>query len=144
MRTLKFRAWDKKRKRLYKVLHLHLASFEGPWATVEGFDVIAQSEVNIQIQPKDIELMQFTGLLDKNGKEIFEGDIIKGNYRNAEAGLVVWKDYGYGYGTNEEVLAGWIIKCGNRESQIRVWMHVVGCGCEIIGNIYESPELVNP
>lgn len=56
-RDRKYRAWDKKRKRMYEVLHLHLSS-EGIWATVKGFDIIEQKDISLQIQPKDIEIME--------------------------------------------------------------------------------------
>ncbi len=60
MRDVKFRAWDKGiGKMLYNIQKLHYA--------FTFFD------------DADIPLMQYTGLADKNGKEIYEGDIVQGN-----------------------------------------------------------------
>jgi uncharacterized phage protein (TIGR01671 family) len=84
---------------------------------------------------------QFTGLLDKQGKEIYEGDILKvanqGEYREQEViegtGEVKFDDGGfkvfgfYGMGLSRKVCSG--IE-GN-------W------NMEIIGNLYENPELLN-
>ncbi len=79
----KFRAWNKKRKKMYEVLHLHLTSYsEGEWATVKGWCCIEQKDIHIQIQPKDIILMQCTGLKDSTGKLIFEGDITEHDWCN--------------------------------------------------------------
>ena len=63
MREIKFRAWDKKRK---EMLHkpILFPKREGGGQAVSG-------------NGNQYELMQFTGLKDKNGKEIYEGDIVK-------------------------------------------------------------------
>ena len=65
-------------------------------------------------------VMQFTGLSDKNGKEIYEGDLIQ--FERCEG---VWPDQ---IGVHE---VGWLFNCGNS---------FLG---EVIGNIYENPELIN-
>ena len=85
----------------------------------------------------DIHLMQSTGLKDKNGKEIFEGDIIKNgmdvvDVRNHETlgfyTLVNGREVFFGHGTSIEEF----------EEDIEGFTEIV----EIIGNIYENPELL--
>ncbi len=65
MRTIKFRAWDG--NKMYKPSGL-------PGFLEEHFDF--KEGTFLKIENKKGVLMQFTGLLDKNGKEIFEGDIL--------------------------------------------------------------------
>jgi uncharacterized phage protein (TIGR01671 family) len=74
------------------------------------------------------ELMQYTGLTDKNGKEIYEGDIIHLKFGELNANLVVkWDKYmGLKYHNG-----GWT-------SLVHVDTHG-----EVIGNIFENPELLN-
>ena len=77
---------------------------------------------------------QFTGLLDKNGKEIYEGDIVKtkGNW----GGVVTWNSRGYfyindGYYTEEPDL----LPLGSLNCYVRR-------DIEIVGNIHDNPELL--
>nr|DAQ11735.1 MAG TPA: YopX protein [Caudoviricetes sp.] len=85
----------------------------------------------------DIHLMQSTGLKDKNGKEIFEGDIITNgmdvvDVRNHETlgfyTLVNGREVFFGHGTSIEEF----------EEDIEGFTEIV----EIIGNIYENPKLL--
>ena len=72
MRNIKFRAWNKNTKKMYKIGQITLE--KGTW----NYEPDNREYVGMSIpyQPSFM-LMQYTGLKDKNGKEIYEGDIIK-------------------------------------------------------------------
>jgi uncharacterized phage protein (TIGR01671 family) len=72
-------------------------------------------------------IMQFTGLTDKNGKEIYEGDILKGSYTNPL--LVVYDNGAFCFENNLQ-------SGSDRLHQMRTER------LRIIGNIYENPELL--
>jgi len=77
----------------------------------------------------DYKIMQYTGLKDKNGKEIYEGDICKnGDY--------IKDAHSYNYRTEE-------VKYIEAEGCLVGWNYNAdGMTCEIIGNIYENPDLI--
>ena len=81
---------------------------------------------------EDVILMQSTGLFDKNGKEIFEGDIV--DYKGRKA-IIKW------HGSYASFIYRFIDKPKERKAEwsplYLAYLHV-----EIIGNIYENPELL--
>ena len=79
---------------------------------------------------KDCELMQSTGLRDKNGVEIFEGDIIQA-YRNL-IGQIIFDDRGKFFG----------LKISDVETHGFSMNYLEGQKIEVLGNIYENPELI--
>lgn len=139
MREIKFRAWDKKAKKMRQVVNMVFNvgfgvetndnSLKLIW--VKGYDVIEQKEIQIQ-KEKDIELMQYTGLHDKNGKEIYEGDIVEWAGIRME---VFWgEDIGIGYGFCWRNIEG---EGGYHESMTGFIDEY-----EVIGNIYDNPDLL--
>jgi len=80
---------------------------------------------------KDFTLMQYTGLKDKNGKEIYEGDVIE---------LLNASD-NYGTRRNRRVVE-WRAGLCTLGFNLGIGRKRNGCVYEIIGNIYENPELL--
>lgn len=111
MREIKFRAWDKDLK---SWLHRAHPSY---W----GINFIIDSQCDIMTLPKDsaIIISQFTGLLDKNGKEIFEGDLVK-HPMLSKPTEVKWLNVGW----------------------TPFMSYHAGEDYKVIGNIWENPELI--
>ena len=123
-REIKFRAWDKWNKKMVDVKEVEWR--EGVVRKVISvFDV---EKKNYAVMAKDFELLQYTGLKDKKGKEIYEGDIVKWSptREGGKVGQVIWNNLGL-----------WHIKENYVDFPIGVYSNI-----EIIGNIYENPELL--
>lgn len=78
--------------------------------------------------------MQFTGLLDKNGKEIYEGDILSVPVQNGAKYEIVFNEGGF---TVKNIDSKGSTPASNE------YLKVYAKQEEIIGNIYENPELFN-
>lgn len=78
----------------------------------------------------DLHIMQSTGLHDRNGKEIFEGDIVK-----------MARDV-YSEPTYYEIVRhrGGVYRLESNQHGCELWLRHTNC--EVIGNIYENPELL--
>lgn len=76
--------------------------------------------------------LQFTGLLDKNGKEIYENDVVEGQYYKHGIGYFV-------IGRVEWVISGFIVVGIDQYSGVHAELN---SNYEIIGNIYENPDLL--
>ena len=113
-REIKFRAWETRYDKP-RMIYSDEFSNETFWAVAEY----------------DCEIMQYTGLKDKNGKEIYEGDIVK-HYDDTLQNNLPWEikfeigvinDYG-------DTMLGWNMPPSATHKYI------------VIGNIYENPELL--
>jgi uncharacterized phage protein (TIGR01671 family) len=138
MRTIKFRAWDKDRNEMCIVdrLTFMFESENGVMAeVVESKNTPPIDEFRRIIFPEKLKLMQFTGLLDRNGKEIYEGDILR-NERDG-TGVVAWSDS----------FTSWMLDKKNHSITLSSFAYPRQtdgkCRFEVIGNVWENPELLN-
>lgn len=120
----KFRAWDEETRTM---LDVSLINFE-EHLILGGYWEFGQTE---SIKFDEIKLMQSTGLHDKNGREVFVGDIIKCT-RGCPHEVYLEKEYG---GTYVGGMPAIYLK-GIKEGY--AWTGAE----EILGNVYENPELL--
>lgn len=130
----KFRAWNPKTK---KMAYWELMD--------ETFEETKHKDIS-----SDSTIMQYTGLKDKNGKLIFEGDIVKnGGYKgNGSIGIVEFGAHGAdssGGEYGEVECYGWYIRTADYKENDYPWKNgeFPSENIEIIGNIYKNPELIN-
>lgn len=126
MRNIKFRCWDIYNKEMLDVEELNYEY---------GEPAIRTNMYNDYFGPKEMILMQYTGLKDKNGKEIYEEDIVKVN--DEIIVKVIWDNnyLGYFLYANEE---NSIDSFENGEQPLYDYFGSI----EVIGNIYENKELL--
>ena len=148
MREIKYRAWIKKEKRMDDVDFINIAAqFAGKWECKKpdadlfsdrGDEVATRRGRLFNLE--DVEIMQFTGLKDKNGKEIYEGDIIKEKDGSKEFRFIKWCDVESRFMlcSDSRCIQNWNSLgnyCSDENNKI--------CrNLEIIGNIFENSELL--
>ena len=158
MREIKFRAWNKKKKIMVYEDEDNSSQYLDGWMASD-VQVLNQT-LNYEYVLEKYEFMQYTGLKDKNGKEIYEGDIIL---------TQPFRDKPFSHKFKEKRLRGIVvynIKCGKNfvgePDKIKYWgaewnVDIIDkkdykkyCNfswgsffeCEVIGNIYENSELL--
>lgn len=127
MRIIKFRAWDKDDKIMYYQDRPVQVEFLF-WGR-ESFYAKVASEHEEYADNSKLVLMQFTGLRDKTGIEIYEGDILYNPHDSAGYYLVVWDNQG------ERFTLGYNDKYPLKHYRPDQWW-------EVVGNIHENPEII--
>ena len=117
----KYRAWDKTTSKLHVV--------NGIYCDNKKIHYIDDNRVRF-VGFDNVIIMQSTGLFDRNGKEIFEGDIVK-----------MSKDI-YSEPTYYEVVRhrGGAYRLESKQHGCELWLRHTDC--DVVGNIYENPELL--
>ena len=154
MREVKFRAWNKKLKRFAPEdcsiqiqgddAHVAFDTFNGNFDT-EVWDL------------KDVELLQFTGLKDVNGADIYEGDIVAMPYVDPMGGIHYQNDFLSDVIFERGCFQVWCNELKPERHNIESWIERTegeyksnygninkwgDCVLTVIGNIYENPELI--
>ena len=144
-REINFRIWDTENKEMLKVQELNFEpTFYGGKMTIRPY------QYSDYFDTEEMILMQYTGLHDKNGKEIYEGDIVTGSDypfidegKQNYVGIVVFYDdvaqFGYEYKCMRKDKRG-ISNGINNEFEANE--NLVCEDLEVIGNIYEDIELL--
>ena len=129
MTVPKFRAWHKPMQRMSEVLAI---SYERQKVKIRHL----RGTTHMTVLFDDVELMQSTGLVDKNGQEIFEGDIVE--FEDADdienvyinQGVIEWCQGGFTVSNRTTVTLDDLLD----EDTLEV---------TIVGNIYDNPELLD-
>ena len=145
MREIKFRAWVPKMKQMFHNVGFCSRGVEVYWydPKLEEETVLGDRQENSLLQ--HVILMQYTGLKDKNGKEIYEGDVIDEINIYGNSTELLWLVYfyrgEYRMKNNGKRKDG--RKTSIQKSKKLTYKNMAfKVSKEIIGNIYENPELV--
>lgn len=147
-REIKFRAWQKNYKRMLKVSAIGFDDNGATFVRVDnGKSALPRSSVyyrGMKDWPLDaLEIMQYTGLKDRDGKEIYEGDIVQfsefdyNGLDTTHIGVVAWSGASFSiWGSMDSEYFGpdGAFDLG--------WARAQDDEFEIMGNVYDNPELL--
>ena len=120
-RILRFRAWfDKKPTWCNRMFYSEEEGTLGDWFS------------ECQMEHEDVKIMQYTGLKDKNGKEIYEGDIIRSQQWNPSIMWIAFVEGGFCAYYDKDAIP----------IDINQFYDSTGCAIMVKGNIYENPEIL--
>lgn len=144
MREMKFRAWDKTENRMHS--RVESGIYQDPDEIIPFDNVLDFASY---------EVMQYTGLKDTNGKEIYEGDIVMQNSEPKDLGQVCFGEYGVRSIETEEVIdnaVGWYLKVLKTDAMSEVapfcydrvlneyWIEKLNA--VVVDNIYDRTEFL--
>ena len=147
MREIKFRAWLKEKKIMGEVLGIDILHKEIFFSN-EDVDCYEHTDF------KNIELMQYTGLKDKNNKEIYEGDVLKlihtGIKISADrledlkrfVGIIKYENGIFKIVRTEKSLIESKYFEMEQKKVYEIFIYSKLYDLEVVGNIYENPELL--
>lgn len=151
MREIKFKAWDNVNKEMYEVGYIDFPSKKAQLAIIQDGICYKAFEADL----KDIKLLQYTGLKDSKGNEIYEGDIVQVREEDSfvpnhdsgggiidydcvdgysQLGVVSFKGAWYTYETKQHL--------EGREEQIYAPLDFTN-DLFVVGNIHENVDLLN-
>jgi uncharacterized phage protein (TIGR01671 family) len=135
-RLFKFRVWAENNEFPKGQMYLDkfLLNLNGDLIFPNRINAFDYSMSFARISFNNINLMQFTGLIDKNSKEIYEGDIVFNHAENGvcNSNIIIFNEYGYFLQTY----------FSNARREIISLDEYLTRDLEVIGNIFENPELL--
>jgi|SRR5580658_1601710 uncharacterized phage protein (TIGR01671 family) len=137
-REIKFRAWDSDFKRWVEPATIAVVS--------AGLMFYIDGRWKLDYEPT-VRLMQFTGLKDKKGKEVYEGDILRQHWPNDRISLarIYFNEDLAGFKARNIVTDDWTkegLVAHLKEQRDNGYIISLSQDSEVIGNIYENPELL--
>jgi uncharacterized phage protein (TIGR01671 family) len=138
MREIKFRAWYKYAEKMLQVSEIRLLT--GPFMQLV---LAGESPVTSFRAGDNVELMQFTGLKDTKGTEIYEGDILEiVSIYSKRYAQVLWAVYPHAMTTWEQCEA-WMLQFSDVSAPLYPYCQIAnGYDVFVVGNIHEHPELL--
>ena len=129
----KFRVWDETQHKMLQVDCIEFIDGKAYWVEASPADGNVQGGNDGHVgDNSQLKLEQYTGLKDANGKEIYEGDIVKSSYKYAQPKIsqVIMED-GNSYILGEDLATGNEMLVSDHINEI-----------EVIGNVHTHPELL--
>ena len=124
-REIKFRAWIKELNEIREVEYINF------WKKMISYPNKFCKEYYLNADFYEIELMQYTGLKDKNNKEVYEGDIVK-----------LRANHGIGVIKYSDEWGAFVVEYIKPRPLAVLGMNYYKEDIEVLGNIYENPELL--
>lgn len=132
MREIKFRAWHKKLQKILEIDSIEMDIYKaGKISTLTGYD--KDTWIN-NINIEDIELLEYTGIKDVDGVEIYEGDIVEKEF------MEPWLDDSKLIGVVEMIEGCWCVVNDKKKVAKNLWSETDVN--RVIGNVYENKNLL--